>query len=125
MIRHYEQIGLTPAPARRQSGYRDYAANDVHRLLFVRRARDLGFAIDDIRQLLALWADRGRASKDVKRLALAHAAELRAKAEQLEAMRATLLELAANCHGDSRPDCPILAGLEGDADDANPNGHPR
>lgn len=118
MVRHYERIGLTPPPARRRSGYRDYADKDVHRLLFVRRARDLGFAIDDIRQLLALWADRDRASKDVKRLALAHAAELRAKAEQLEAMRATLLELAAHCHGDDRPDCPILAGLEGDRSSA-------
>lgn len=116
MIRHYERIALVPAPARRQSGYRDYDASDVHRLQFVRRARDLGFALDDIRQLLALWADSSRASADVKRLALAQAAALKAKAEQLEAMRATLLQLAASCHGDDRPDCPILAGLETSAD---------
>ncbi len=113
MIRHYEKIGLVPPPERRLSGYRDYDASDVHRLIFVRRARDLGFAIEEIRQLLALWQDRSRASADVKKLALRHAAELKAKAEQLQAMQRTLLDLAAHCHGDDRPDCPILAGLDG------------
>lgn len=111
MIRHYESIALVPAPERRQSGYRDYSDSDVHRLVFVRRARDLGFALDDIRQLLMLWQDRSRASSDVKELALKHAAELKTKADQLESMRQSLLDLAASCHGDDRPDCPILAEL--------------
>ncbi len=112
MIRHYEETGLIPEPARRPSGYRDYAEADVHRLRFVRRARDLGFAMEEIRLLLALWQDRSRASVDVKTLALARADELRQKAEELEAMRRTLLALAASCHGDDRPDCPILDELE-------------
>ena len=111
MIRHYEEIGLVPLPARRQSGYRDYGAADIHRLHFVRRSRDLGFSIDEIRTLLALWADRSRASADVKALALEHAAELARKAEELQAMRRTLLSLATHCHGDDRPDCPILEEL--------------
>ena len=111
MIRHYEGIGLIPPPARRDSGYRDYGAADVHRLNFVRRSRDLGFSIAEIRTLLALWQDRARASADVKALALSHAAALQRKAEELQAMRQTLLSLAAHCHGDDRPECPILAGL--------------
>lgn len=115
MIRHYEATGLIPPPARRLSGYRDYALPDVHRLRFVRRARDLGFAMEEIRLLLALWQDRGRASADVKMLAMARADELRRKAEELESMRRTLLALAQNCHGDDRPDCPILDRLEGEA----------
>lgn len=111
MIRHYEEIGLIPKAARRESGYRDYSEADVHRLTFVRRARDLGFSIEEIGQLLALWQDTGRASADVKALALARAEELHRKAEALEAMRRTLLHLASNCHGDNRPDCPILEDL--------------
>lgn len=112
MIRHYEKIGLIPPPARRDSGYRDYVDADVHRLRFIANARDLGFATDEIVTLLALWSDRGRASAEVKALALAHADELGRKARALETMRRTLLDLARRCHGDERPDCPILARLE-------------
>ena len=112
MIRHYEKIGLMPAAARRDSGYRDYGEREVHTLRFIGRARDLGFGIEDIRALLALWHDRGRSSADVKALALARAAELKQKARQIEAMRRSLERLAAECHGDQRPDCPILQDLE-------------
>lgn len=112
MIRHYEKIGLVPAPSRRESGYRDYDQRDVHSLRFIGRARDLGFPIEEIRQLLALWHDRSRSSADVKALALARAAELRRKARELDAMRGALEHLAADCHGDHRPDCPILDDLQ-------------
>lgn len=115
MIRHYEGIGLTPKPARRDSGYRDYDEREVHTLRFIRRARDLGFPIEEIGKLLALWQDRGRASADVKALALARAAELKRKARELDDMRKSLEHLAATCHGDDRPNCPILGGLEGEA----------
>jgi len=114
MIRHYEKIGLMPAAARRDSGYRDYDERDVHTLRFIGRARDLGFGIEEIRQLLALWQDRSRSSSDVKALALARAGELRRKARELDAMRRTLERLAAGCHGDDHPDCPILDDLEAD-----------
>jgi Cu(I)-responsive transcriptional regulator len=115
MIRHYESIGLIGRAARRDSGYRDYDERDIHTLRFIRRARDLGFPIEEIGKLLALWQDRGRASSDVKALALARAAELKRKAKELDAMRRSLEHLAANCQGDGRPDCPILGGLEGKA----------
>jgi Cu(I)-responsive transcriptional regulator len=115
MIRHYEKIGIVPPAARRSSGYRDYDERDVRTLQFNRRARDLGFAIEEIRQLLELWQDRSRASADVKALALARADELRRKERELRDMRRSLEHLAASCHGDDRPDCPILGGLEGDA----------
>jgi len=111
MIRHYEKIGLIPAALRRDSGYRDYSDADVHRLRFIANARDLGFPIEDIGKLLDLWNDRGRSSAEVKALATARADELRRKAEALEAMRRTLLDLAGRCHGDDRPDCPILESL--------------
>jgi MerR family transcriptional regulator, copper efflux regulator len=112
MIRHYEKIGLTPPAARRDSGYRDYDQRDLHTLRFIGRARDLGFGIDEIRQLLALWHDRTRASSDVKTVALARALELKRKEKELRAMRKTLEHLAACCHGDGRPDCPIIQELE-------------
>ena len=112
MIRHYEKIGLMPPSPRRDSDYRDYDQRDLHRLKFIGRARDAGFPIEEIRQLLALWNDRDRSSADVKALALARAAELRRKAKELDAMRRTLEELAARCHSDERPDCPILGELE-------------
>jgi Cu(I)-responsive transcriptional regulator len=115
MIRHYESIGLIPAPDRRDSNYRDYGADDVHRLGFVRRARDLGFSIDEIRDLLRLWADRRRSSRDVKALALGHLAELDAKIALLNEMRGTLAHLAACCDGGDRPDCPIIESLAGAA----------
>ncbi|NNM76426.1 Cu(I)-responsive transcriptional regulator [Sphingomonas sp. ID1715] len=111
MVRHYEKIGLIPAPPRRDSGYRDYSDEDVHRLRFIAHARDLGFPIEEIRELLGLWLDRDRSSADVKALAIARAEDLGRKAQVLERMQATLLDLAARCHGDSRPDCPIIASL--------------
>ena len=113
MIRYYEEIGLIGPVARTESGYRVYAENDVHLLRFVRRARDLGFSIDQIGKLIALWQDRDRASAEVKALALEHIGELRAKITELDAMARTLEHLAANCHGDGRPDCPILEDIAG------------
>jgi Cu(I)-responsive transcriptional regulator len=115
MIRHYESIGLIPSAGRRDSNYRDYGAADVHRLGFIRRARDLGFAMDEIRDLLKLWGDRERSSADVKALTLRHIAELEEKIAALEEMRDTLSHLADCCDGDHRPDCPIIKGLEGTA----------
>lgn len=111
MIRHYEKIGLIPSAARRDSGYRDYSDADVHRLRFIANARDLGFPIEEIRKLLGLWSDRDRASSEVKALAESRAADLGRKADALQAMRHALLDLATHCHGDDRPDCPILAKL--------------
>ncbi|RZV35286.1 MAG: Cu(I)-responsive transcriptional regulator [Sphingomonadaceae bacterium] len=111
MIRHYEKVGLIPAPARRDSGYRDYSDSDVQRLAFIANARDLGFSITEIRDLLNLWADDHRASADVKSRALEKANELQRKADALSTMRASLLHLAGNCHGDDRPDCPIIEGM--------------
>ena len=113
MIRHYEKIGLMPEPIRRDSGYRDYDARDVHTLEFIGRARDLGFSVDEIGRLLELWHDRSRASADVKALALDRARELKRKEKALHEMRRSLEHLAASCHGDERPECPILGGLEG------------
>jgi Cu(I)-responsive transcriptional regulator len=113
MIRHYEKIGLMPKAARRDSGYRDYGERDLHTLRFIGRARDAGFPIEEIRQLLELWHDRERSSADVKALALSRAAQLKQKARELDAMRRSLEHLAERCHGDDRPDCPILIDLEG------------
>lgn len=112
MIRHYEKIGLIPEAARRDSGYRDYDQRDLHSLRFIGRARDLGFPIEEIRMLLALWSDRERSSSDVKELALSRVTELRQRVTVLENMCQTLEHLAASCHGDERPDCPILHQLE-------------
>ncbi|MFJ5367982.1 Cu(I)-responsive transcriptional regulator [Bosea sp. CER48] len=109
MIRYYESIGLITAPARTAAQYRVYADDDVHTLRFVRRSRDLGFSLDETRELLTLWRDKSRASADVKRLAMAHVRELEEKAAELKAMADTLRHLATHCHGDHRPDCPILA----------------
>lgn len=115
MIRYYEGIGLIPAASRTQGGYRVYMDNDVHTLQFIRRARDLGFSVKAIAQLLALWRDRSRASADVKAFALSHVDQLHAKIAELEAMAKTLLYLADHCHGNERPDCPILDDLAGGA----------
>ncbi|MBP0048580.1 Cu(I)-responsive transcriptional regulator [Marinobacterium sp. AK62] len=111
MIRYYESIGLIPEVSRTAAGYREYTDKDVHRLRFIWRARDLGFSVDQMSELLALWQDRGRASADVKRIALAHVAELERKARELMEMSETLSHLASNCQGDSRPDCPIINQL--------------
>ncbi len=112
MIRHYESIGLIIAPARTENRYRHYSEREVHELGFIRRARDLGFSIEDIRHLLTLWRDRARPSAEVKAIALRHIAELDAKSASLNAMSATLKHLASTCHGDARPDCPILNALD-------------
>lgn len=111
MIRHYESIGLIRESRRTLAGYRQYHERDVHLLRFIRRARDLGFSLDQIRQLLSLWDDPERASADVKRLTDAHIADLDARIAALTDMRSTLVALARACHGDHRPDCPILQGL--------------
>ena len=112
MIRYYESIGLLAAARRTDAGYRAYTDEDVHVLRFIRRARDLGFAVAGIAELLELWRDQGRASADVKRVALAHVAELERKIAQLQGMADTLRALAEHCHGDTRPDCPILTDLD-------------
>lgn len=113
MIRYYESIGLIPAAARTASGYRVYSAQDVHTLAFIRRARDLGFPLARVERLVALWRDKSRASAEVKAIAEAHVAELQAKISALEGMARTLGHLARCCHGDDRPDCPILEDLAG------------
>ncbi|HMN75579.1 MAG TPA: Cu(I)-responsive transcriptional regulator [Burkholderiaceae bacterium] len=118
MIRHYESLGLLPAVARSAAGYRQYDAATVHTLRFVRRARDLGFSLPEIETLLQLWADGSRASGDVKRIALAHVADLGQRIAQMQAMQRTLERLAHACHGDTRPDCPILDDLAGEHDAA-------
>ncbi len=113
MIRHYESLGLFTAPQRSEAGYRVYGEREVHLLRFIRHSRDLGFSLEQIRALLGLWQDRARPSREVRALAQAHLAELEAKLAELQAMQATLQTLVNSCHGDERPDCPILATLEG------------
>jgi MerR family copper efflux transcriptional regulator len=113
MIRHYEEIGLVPAANRTFAGYRLYGEADLHRLRFIRRARSLGFSIRDIGELLSLWSDPRRASRDVKRLAQSQIAELERKIADMQSMQRTLRELAQRCHGDSRPECPVLDDLAG------------
>jgi Cu(I)-responsive transcriptional regulator len=113
MIRHYEEIGLVNKPARSESGYRTYSDAEVHTLRFIKQARNLGFSIKQIGALLGLWQDQARSSKQVKALALEHIAELDEKIREMQAMKATLERLAQCCHGDARPDCPILDGLAG------------
>lgn len=111
MIRYYEQIGLIKPAHRTDSSYRTYIENDIHTLRFIRRARDLGFSVDQMKTLLALWRDRSRASADVKAIALEHVAELERKAAAIAEMTKTLKHLVNNCHGDGRPDCPIIEGF--------------
>jgi Cu(I)-responsive transcriptional regulator len=118
MIRYYEQIGLIPQAERSAAGYRTYSTQDAHSLRFIRRARDLGFPVEQIAELLTLWNDRGRASADVKAVALAHVAGLRTRIAELEAMAQTLEHLAEHCHGNDRPDCPIIADLAEQTDAA-------
>ncbi|KVO87364.1 MerR family transcriptional regulator [Burkholderia ubonensis] len=111
MIRYYEQVGLLMPAKRSDSGYRIYSADEIHVLRFIRQARHLGFLVEDIRKLLALWQDRSRASAEVKSIALGHVAELDERIAELTDMRNTLVDLAAHCSGDDRPECPILARL--------------
>jgi Cu(I)-responsive transcriptional regulator len=114
-LRYYEEIGLV-APARRANGYRDYSRRDIHKLHFLQRARSLGFSIQDCRHLLSLYEDDQRASADVRAVAKTHLKKIDAKIRELKSLRATLSELVENCHGDHRPDCPILDSLSGDTD---------
>lgn len=109
-VRYYEDIGLV-RPARGTNGYRSFAEADVHKLAFLARARSLGFSIEDCRALLALYEDRDRASSDVKRVAEEHLESVDRKIRELQAMQATLSNLVHRCHGDDRPDCPILEDL--------------
>jgi MerR family copper efflux transcriptional regulator len=111
MIRHYESIGLTGAAQRTAAGYRTYSEQDVRVLQFIHRGRALGFSLEQISALLALWQDKGRASADVRDLALRHIGELEEKIAAMQAMKRTLEELARCCHGDKQPDCPILDDL--------------
>jgi Cu(I)-responsive transcriptional regulator len=116
MIRHYESVDLLPPAARTDGGYRQYADKDVHTLQFIRRSRDLGFSIAEIRGLLNLWQDRTRPSRQVKAMAQAHISDLEQKAQEILAMKATLEHLVRCCRGDDRPECPILDQLASSAE---------
>mgnify|MGYP002620705886 FL=1 len=111
-IRYYEEVGLVH-PGRAANGYRDYSSDDVHGLAFLKRARGLGFSIEDCRQLMALYRDKSRASHDVREIAVAHVAAIDEKIAALQSMRRTLDTLVRACHGDNRPDCPILEDMAG------------
>ena len=111
MVRHYESLGLLAPVARTDSGYRQYTEADVHALRFIGRARTLGFSMEEIRELLGLWQDKGRASASVKRIAQAHIDDLAERIAAMQAMQRTLQSLVHCCHGDQRPDCPILDDL--------------
>lgn len=121
MVRYYERVGLVACPTRTSAGYRTYTEREVHTLQFIRRSRDLGFSVAQIEGLLTLWRDHDRASADVRAVALDHVAHLRAKVCELEAIIATLQNLADRCMDDDRPDCPILHDLSaGGRDDRSP-----
>lgn len=111
-IRYYEEIGLI-SPERADNGYRAYSGDDIHRLAFLKRARNLGFSIEDCRQLMALYRDNSRASADVRAIASAHVSVIEEKMRELQSMRLTLQKLIHACHGDARPDCPILEEMAG------------
>lgn len=121
MIRHYESIGLIPPANRTFANYRLYSDQDLHRLRFIKRARSLGFSMKQIESLLNLWNDPQRSSAEVKQLATAHADALAGKIAQMQAMQRTLQRLAKDCHGDRRPDCPILDDLAGADPDSAPH----
>lgn len=110
-LRYYESIDLVPASDRAANGYRLYGERAIHELHFVKRARDLGFSVEDVRRLLALWRDPSRSSGEVRELARQHAAAIERKIQELQALRATLEDLVSRCHGSDRPDCPILQDL--------------
>ncbi|RYF83050.1 MAG: Cu(I)-responsive transcriptional regulator [Comamonadaceae bacterium] len=111
MVRHYESLGLLPAVGRTDSGYRQYSDADIHTLRFIKRARDLGFSMDAIGELVGLWHDRQRSSASVRQIAQAHLVELENRIAALQSMQQTLSHLVHCCHGDARPDCPILDDL--------------
>ncbi|HLJ71479.1 MAG TPA: Cu(I)-responsive transcriptional regulator [Roseiarcus sp.] len=118
MIRHYEAIGLLRPAARKENSYRDYGGHDVHELRFIGRARKLGFSIDEIAALLALWRDKNRPSREVKQVAAAHLADLETRIAEMQSMAASLRDLVRTCRGDDRAECPILNDLEGERGDA-------
>jgi len=118
MIRYYESIGLVSPADRTASNYRTYDDRAIRQLRFIQRARTLGFSIEDIQKLLALWADRGRSSAEVKALAANHVADLENRIAALRKMQRALTHLAERCHGDNRPDCPIIDDLAGEGDEA-------
>jgi len=111
MVRHYEGLGLLPRVTRTDSGYRQYSESEVHTLRFIKRARELGFSMDEIGELVGLWQNRRRASANVRKIAQKHADDLGHKIAAMEEMRKTLAHLIHCCHGDERPDCPILEDL--------------
>jgi MerR family copper efflux transcriptional regulator len=111
MVRHYEGLGLLPAVARTDSGYRQYGDADIHTLRFIKRSRDLGFSMEEIAELVGLWNNRRRASASVKRIAQKHLGELEQRIADMQSMRNTLSHLVHCCHGDARPECPILDDL--------------
>ena len=113
MVRHYESLGLLGDVARTDGGYRQYGEADIHTLRFIKRARDLGFSMAEIAGLIGLWRDRARASASVKQIAQAHVNDLEKRIQAMQAMRRTLQNLLHHCHGDDRPDCPILDDLAG------------
>lgn len=113
MMRHYESIGLLPRAARTLANYRVYGPNDVHTLRFIRRARNLGFSMEQIRELVGLWKSKSRSSAAVKKIARVHVDELKVKIAELQGMVKTLEHLGHHCHGDHRPECPILDDLAG------------
>ncbi|MGW8177157.1 MAG: Cu(I)-responsive transcriptional regulator [Stenotrophomonas sp.] len=125
MIRYYEQIGLIPAADRTESGYRAYSQADIHRLRFIRRARDLGFQVAEITDLLGLWNDTSRHSADVKRLAEQHIVDLEQRIENMRQMADTLKSLISCCAGDDRPECPILQRLVEDDEIQSPVDAPK
>jgi Cu(I)-responsive transcriptional regulator len=114
MIRHYEAIGLSPPAARRHNSYRDYGVRELHELRFIGRARKLGFSIAEIRGLLGLWRDTGRPSREVRRIAAGRLADLDTRVAEMQAMAGTLRKLVHACHGDDRPECPILEDIGAD-----------
>jgi Cu(I)-responsive transcriptional regulator len=116
MIRYYESIGLLDSVGRSANGYRTYAPNDIHTLAFIRRARHLGFSIEQIQALMTLWRDKARTSAEVKAIGQRHIAELQAKIEELASMQRTLEHLVSCCAGDDRPDCPIIDDLSAKAE---------
>lgn len=123
MIRHYEDIGLIPKAARTMSGYRVYSGSDLHILSFIRQARNLGFSIERIRDLLSLWQNKDRASQEVKALAMSHLNELDERILELQEIRRSIAHLADHCHGDERPECPILDGLATGQDQGSNDGN--
>lgn len=112
MVRHYEEIGVIPKSSRSLAGYRQYSETDIHLLIFVRQARELGFTMPEVKALVGLWRNKRRKSGEVKKLALEHVARLESKIEQLSSMAKTLKHLAHCCHGDERPECPILEAIQ-------------